>query len=179
MELSPEDKRRIEEEERKRFAEEQYRAQARSDTAGRPQAKGRSKLYLGIILGLAIGAVLTGISLHLMRSISSQTMAPEGLPPLPKSELKVHRMGRVSVRRWKVEIGDAEAQVLSHIRKSDLVSERAEEVPRGSGNLVYFRHYRFPLDEVVGKLTTAANMFFEFEKDDAEVYRVKKIEIVE
>lgn len=62
MELSPEDKQRIEDEERRRISEEQYRAEVRSrlrgDTATVPVQRSNTPWLLGIALALVIGGLL-------------------------------------------------------------------------------------------------------------------------
>ncbi len=62
MELSPEDKQRIEDEERRRISEEQYRAEVRSKLRGEPATvpvqRSNTLWLLGIALALVIGGLV-------------------------------------------------------------------------------------------------------------------------
>jgi hypothetical protein len=95
MELSPEDKQRIEEEERRRISEEQYRAEVRSKLRGEtptaPVQRSNTPWLLGIALVLVIVALVAwsitnSSNVKLKTSdVAATAPKPSPLPPVPKT----------------------------------------------------------------------------------------------
>src|SRR5580704_7682416 len=95
MELSPEDKQRIEEEERRRISEDQYRAEVRSklrgETARVPVQRSSTPWLLGIALALVIGGLVTWSITYSStvkpktEDVAATAVKPSPVPPVPRT----------------------------------------------------------------------------------------------